>query len=136
MSQTTAKYWREIPQRYRGEAAQSLKTGKIYFPPRLVEPGNGNRRFKKVKLSYNGEVLTYTIIRVAPMGFERQSPYALGIVELEGGGRITTQITDVPLDKVKIGMKVRVEFRRINDDGPTGIHLYGYKVVPARKAGK
>jgi uncharacterized OB-fold protein len=130
MSQTTAKYWREIPQRYRGEASQSLKTGKVYFPPRLVEPGNGNRRFKPVKLSYNGEVLTYTIIRVAPMGF------ALGIIELEGGGRITSQITDVPLDKVKIGMKVRVEFRRINDDGPTGIHLYGYKVVPARKPAK
>lgn len=131
MSQTTAKYWREIPQRYRGEAVKSAKTGKVYFPPRLVEPGNGNRKFKPVKLTYDGTVLTWTVIRVAPMGFERQSPYALGIIELDDGARITAQIVDVPLDGVKIGMKVRVEFRRINDDGPNGIHLYGYKVVPA-----
>lgn len=131
MSGITARYWREIPQRYRGEAAKSAKTGKVYFPPRLVEPGNGNRKFKPVKLDYTGELLTYTIIRVAPSGFEKQSPYALGIIELDGGGRITAQLADVPLDQVKIGMQVRVEFRRIIDDGAEGIHQYGYKVVPA-----
>jgi uncharacterized OB-fold protein len=130
MSGITARYWREMPQRYRGEAGKSLSTGKVFFPPRLVEPGNGNRRFKPVKLEYTGELLTFTIIRVAPSGFEKQSPYAIGIIELKGGGRITTQITDIPVENVKIGMKVRVEFRKINDDGHEGIHLYGYKVVP------
>src|SRR5512143_2057020 len=131
MAGTTARNWRESPQRYRGEAAKSPKTGKVFFPPRLVEPGNGNRQFTPVKLNYDGTLLTYTIIRVAPRGFERNSPYALGVVELEGGGRITTQIADMPLDKIQIGMKVRVEFRKINDDSEEGIHLYGYKVVPA-----
>jgi uncharacterized OB-fold protein len=131
MAGITARYWRESPQRYRGEAVKSEKTGKVYFPPRLVEPGNGNRKFKPVKLEYNGEVLTYTVIRVAPQGFEKQSPYALAVIQLEGGGRITTQVTDIPVDDVKIGLKVRVEFRKINDDGPEGIHMYGYKVVPA-----
>lgn len=130
MSQITARFWREIPRRYRGEAAKSVKTGRVFFPPRLVEPGNGNRKFKPVKLEYGGEILSYTVIRVAPSGFEKQSPYALAIIELDGGGRITTQVTDVPVDHVKIGMRVRVEFRKIADDGPEGIHLYGYKVVP------
>lgn len=130
MSGITARYWREMPRRYRGEAAKSAKTGKVFFPPRLVEPGNGNRKFKPVKLEYGGELLSYTVIRVAPSGFEKQGPYALGIIQLDGGGRITTQIADVPLDAVKIGMRVRVEFRKITDDGAEGIHLYGYKVVP------
>ncbi|MFZ5434373.1 MAG: Zn-ribbon domain-containing OB-fold protein [Calditrichota bacterium] len=130
MSQITARFWREIPRRYRGEAGKSVKTGKVYFPARLVEPGNGNRKFKPVKLAYGGEVLSYTVIRVAPSGFEKQSPYALGIIQLDEGGRITTQIADVPVDDVKIGMRVRVEFRKISDDGSEGIHLYGYKVVP------
>jgi hypothetical protein len=132
MSGITARYWREIPRRYRGEAAKSVKTGKVYFPPRLVEPGNGNRKFKPVKLEFGGELLTFTVIRVAPSGFEKQGPFALGIIELDGGGRITTQIVDVPLEDVKIGMRVRVEFRKIADDGEEGIHLYGYKVVPER----
>jgi len=131
MSLTTAKFWREIPQRYRGEAVQSLRTGKVYFPPRLVEPGNGNRRFKPVKLEYEGEILTYTVIRVAPTGFETQSPYAIGVIELDDGARITAQVVDIPVDDVKIGMRVRVEFRKIRDDGASGIHMYGYKVVPA-----
>jgi uncharacterized OB-fold protein len=130
MSGITARYWREMPQRYRGEAGKSAKTGKVFFPPRLVEPGNGNRKFKPVKLEYCGELLTFTVIRVAPMGFEKQSPYALGIIALDGGGRITTQISDIPVDNVKIGMRVRVEFRKINDEGNEGLHLYGYKVVP------
>ena len=130
MSGITARFWREAPQRYRGEAAKSKVTGKTFFPPRLVEPGNGNREFVPTKLNYEGTLLTYTIIRVAPRGFERNSPYALGVVELDGGGRITAQVSDTPLDKIQIGMKVRVEFRKINDDSEEGLHLYGYKVVP------
>jgi hypothetical protein len=131
MSGITARYWREAPQRYRGEAAKSKVTGKVYFPPRLVEPGNSNREFVPTKLNYDGTLLTFTVIRVAPRGFEKMSPYALGIIELDGGGRITTQIVDTPLEKIKIGMRVRVEFRKINDEGSEGLHLYGYKVVPA-----
>lgn len=130
MSQITARYWREIPQRYRGEAAKSTKTGKVFFPPRLVEPKNGNRSFEPTKLGYEGKLVTYTIIRIAPAGFEDQGAYALGIIEMDDGARITTQIADCPVDQVKIGMKVRVEFRKIIDDGHEGIHCYGYKVVP------
>ncbi len=131
MFRTTARYWREIPERYRGEANKSAKTGKVFFPARQVEPGNGNRKFKPTKLEYTGEILSYTVIRVAPMGFEKSSPYALAIVALDGGGRITCQVADVDVNSVKIGMKVRVEFRKIMDDGDEGLHLYGYKVVPA-----
>jgi uncharacterized protein len=130
MSGITARYWREIPQRYRLEASRSIKTGKVFFPPRLVEPVSGNRQFKPVILEYTGEVITFTIIRVAPQGFEKQSPYALGIIELDGGGRITTQIVDISPEQIKIGMRVRVEFRKLLDEGEEGLHLYGYKVVP------
>ena len=131
MAGITARFWRESSRRYRGEAAKSPLTGKVYFPGRLIEPGNHNRTFETVKLNYDGTLLTYTIIRVAPRGFERSSPYALGIIELDDGGRITSQIADTPLDKIQIGMRVRVEFRKIIDDSPEGLHMYGYKVVPA-----
>ncbi len=130
MFRSTARYWREIPRRYRGEAAKSAKTGKVFFPARMVEPGNGNRKFKPTKLEYTGEILTYTVIRVAPMGFEKLSPYALAIIALDGGGRITCQVADCDVESVKIGMKVIVEFRKIMDEGNEGLHLYGYKVVP------
>ncbi|MDD5087478.1 MAG: OB-fold domain-containing protein [bacterium] len=52
------------------------------------------------------------------------------MLDVDGGVRITTQVTDVPADQIQIGMRVRVEFRKIADDGPEGIHLFGCKVVP------
>jgi len=127
---TSARYWREIPQRYRLEAARCTECGLNTFPPRLICPGCGSTDFEKAKLPDTGTILTYTVIRVAPSQFVDEAPYAVGIVELEGGTRITTQITDIPLDQIAIGQKVKVEFRRIREEGQAGILCYGYKCVP------
>ena len=83
-----------------------------------------------VKLSNTGTVMTYTVIRVAPSQFTDEAPYAVGVVELDGGARLTAQIVDVPLEQIKIGQKVKVEFRRIREEGKAGILCYGYKCVP------
>ncbi len=127
---TSARYWREIPQRYRLEAARCTECGLTAFPPRLICPGCGSTDFEETRLPDTGTILTYTVIRVAPSQFVDEAPYAVGVVELEGGTRITTQITDVPLDKIAIGQKVKVEFRRIREEGQAGILCYGYKCVP------
>jgi uncharacterized OB-fold protein len=126
-----ARYWRETPQRYRLEAGKCLGCGKVCFPPRLICPKCGYRKFEKIRLSDEGVIKTYTVIRVAPSQFSTQSPYAVGIVELDGGVCITAQIVDVPLDSISLGQRVRVEFRRIQEDGAAGILCYGYKCVPA-----
>jgi len=125
------RYWREIPQRYRLEAAKCEGCGKISFPPRVRCPKCGGRSFDKVQLPREGVVHTFTIIRTGPADWKDQAPYAVGIVELEGGARITAQIVDCPVEEVKIGQKVRVEFRRIREEGKAGVICYGYKCVPA-----
>ena len=38
-------------------------------------------------------------------------------------------IADSNLDDVKIGKKVRLEFRKIQDEGVSGLHCYGYKAI-------
>jgi uncharacterized OB-fold protein len=40
------------------------------------------------------------------------------------------QMTDVDVEEVKIGMEVRIEFRRIQTEGSHGVLSYGYKFVP------
>ena len=127
----TARNWRETPYRYRLEAKKCTTCGKVFFPARLVCDDCANRDFKAITLPDHGELVTFTIIRVAPEGFGDQAPYAIGIVEVMKGVRFTTQIVDIPLDKIEIGMPVKVEFRKIRDDGHAGIHCYGYKCVPA-----
>lgn len=43
---------------------------------------------------------------------------------------MTSQITDFELDKLKIGDPVVSKFRRIREEGKTGVIQYGYKFVP------
>ena len=127
---TSAKYWRGIPQRYRLEAERCASCGMEFFPPRLVCQGCGGRKFLPVKLGDTGKLLTYTVIRVGPSEFCEQTPYAMGIVELEGGVRMTAQIADVDFDDLEVGMPIRIEFRKIREEGQAGILCYGYKFVP------
>ena len=127
--QNSARYWREIPQRYRMEAGKCASCGAICFPPRRRCPECGSCSFQTVKLGDHGKILTYTVIRVAPAQFSDQVPYAVAIVELDGGGRITTQIADCEFDQLAIGQRVRLEFRKVQKDGAAGILCYGYKFV-------
>ena len=78
-----------------------------------------------------GTLLTYTITRVGSSQFSSLTPYAVGIVELDGGVRITAQIADCEFDQLAVGQRVRLEFRRIQEDGKAGIICYGHKCVPA-----
>jgi uncharacterized OB-fold protein len=126
----SARYWREIPQRYRYEAAKCQKCGKVAFPPRLVCAGCRGREFTPVTLAQAGVVETFTVIHVAPTGFGDETPYAVGIVKLDDGVRVTAQIADCETDKLAIGDRVKLEFRRLQQDGESGILCYGYKFVP------
>jgi uncharacterized OB-fold protein len=128
---TPSRYWREIPQRYRFEAEKCRSCGAVAFPPRPICPACGGKEFAPTRLAESGRILTYTIIHVPPAGFEDQSPYALGIAELDDGVKLTAQVVDCDFAALRIGLRVRLEFRRISEDGPAGIIHYGYKFVPA-----
>jgi uncharacterized OB-fold protein len=126
---SVARYWREVPQRYRFEAKKCSKCGYIAFPPRLICPECGNRKFDNYILKDVGKILTYTTIEVGPPEFADQVPYSVAIIELEDGVKITAQIADAEPEKIKIGSKVHLEFRKIQQDGKAGVIKYGYKAV-------
>tara|TARA_Y100000031_G_scaffold117639_1_gene130611 strand:- start:71 stop:457 length:387 start_codon:yes stop_codon:yes gene_type:complete len=124
-----ARYWREIPQRYRLEAKQCSGCGKIFFPPRPVCSACHDNEFTDISLPDEGEILSYTIIHVSPSQFTLESPYAMGIIKLMDGVCITTQIVDYT-GELKIGQRVKIVFRKIREEGKSGIKCYGYKCVP------
>jgi uncharacterized OB-fold protein len=127
---TPSRYWREIPQRYRMEAGKCKACSFIAFPPRIVCPECGTRDFVTTKLADGGKILTYTIIRVPPQPFEDQAPYAVGIAELDDGVKLTAQVVDCDFADLKVGLRVRLEFRKLSEEGEAGIIYYGYKLVP------
>jgi uncharacterized OB-fold protein len=126
----SARYWREIPQRFRYEAAKCDKCGRIFFPPRQVCSQCRGRAFTPTRLAQSGSVETFTVIRVAPTGFSNEAPYAVGVIKLDDGVKITAQIVDCDLERLAIGDKVKLEFRKVQQDGESGILCYGYKFVP------
>ncbi|MFF3542526.1 bifunctional MaoC family dehydratase N-terminal/OB-fold nucleic acid binding domain-containing protein [Streptomyces platensis] len=49
-------------------------------------------------------------------GSGKASPYAVGLIELAEGVRMVSNIVGVPYDKVRIGMTVRLEFLRVDEE--------------------
>ncbi len=100
------------------------------LPPRLVCSACRGQEFTRVILAQDGVIETFTIIRVAPSGFGDEAPYAVAIIRLDDGVKITAQVVDCDPESLAIGDRVRREFRRLQQDGESGILCYGYKFVP------
>jgi uncharacterized OB-fold protein len=130
---TTPRFWREIPSRYNLIGSQCGNCGKDYFPPRLICPDCHRKSFrnmKEIKFDGEGEVISYSVVHNAPKAFEMQVPYVMAIIQFKEGIRVTGQIIDSKIEDVQIGMKVKSTFRKIGEDGSTGVIYYGYKFRP------
>ncbi len=124
--------WREYPQKYRLEAARCTGCGKILYPPRVVCPECRCRDFETVTLPRTGKIVTFTVVRVPPSGFADQSPLPIALVALDNGVRLLAPVGGRgDVETLHIGMKVRLEFRRISSDGEAGVIFYGHKAVTA-----
>lgn len=118
--------WRRIPNRYRLLGTHCETCGSDYFPPRVVCPKCG-RKTKMVPKQFSGygKIYSYTIIRTPPASQKENAPYALAIIQLDEGPKLTAQI--LPGKEPKIGARVKLAFRRISEDGTQGLIHYGYK---------
>jgi len=72
-----------------------------------------------------GTVATFTIDRLA---FSPSPPVIAAVVDFDGGGRFSCELTDADPSSVAIGDRVEMTFRRIVTAG--GIHNYFWKARP------
>ena len=99
--------------------------GEITFPPQAVCPKCYNDRVKWVELPNTGRLAAFTSIfvgqsRLLAQGFNRQNPYATGVVELENGLRVSARLTGVDALHPElnwIGRPVEADFTVQSDDG-------------------
>jgi uncharacterized OB-fold protein len=103
----------------------------VVFPSRRVCPGCRGTEFEATVLSRTGKVITSTVIHVAPDDFAMEAPYAMAVVESPEGARYMVQVADCDPSTVQPGVELELEFRKIRNEGLSGILCYGHKAVPA-----
>jgi uncharacterized OB-fold protein len=87
-----------------------LKCGKTHLPPRPLCDNCYGTQFEWVQISNEGKLLTYTVIHIAPTQFQDLAPYAIGIIQLTNDLKLPGVIQNVPLEQLKIGMTLKVDF--------------------------
>jgi uncharacterized OB-fold protein len=78
-------------------------------------PTCGAPEWDTVEASGEGTVFSYVVMHHPPFP-AFAPPYAVALIELAEGVRMVSNVVGVPHDKVRIGMPVRLEFRRYDEE--------------------
>lgn len=80
-----------------------------------------------------GKLFTFTADNLA---FSMDPPALYGVVDFEGGGRYWFDLTDCALSDLKVGMEVKMSFRRKYVDKNRSVFGYFWKAVPVLGGGE
>jgi uncharacterized OB-fold protein len=89
--------------------------GRQTFPPKPVCPHCWSARVEWTPLSARGTLYSWTRIHAAPTAFAGETPYTVGIVDLDCGLRLACRIVDGT--QPQIGMAVEMAVLQF-EDGP------------------
>ncbi|MFB0562008.1 MAG: Zn-ribbon domain-containing OB-fold protein [Candidatus Lokiarchaeia archaeon] len=101
--------------------AEALKEGKllglkckscgaVFSPPSMLCRECDSEDVEVTEVKDNGVIETYTVIRVAPMGYEEEAPYVVARAKMDEGFIMVGRLVGVEPEKVEIGTKVKVGF--------------------------
>jgi uncharacterized protein len=87
----------------------------MYFPPQPFCPRCAGDEVEVVRASGRGFLYSYVISHLAAPGFE--APYVIGVVELEEGPRLLTNIVDVApeADHLPLDLPVEAVYQTVGD---------------------
>lgn len=125
-----SRNWRLRQQRYRLEGTECPACGHLAFPPRDICIKCGDDSPQPRRLIGRGRIYSFTVLHQGPDSFDGSVPYAVGLIDLEEGPRITAMLTDVSPDDIAIGMQVQMVVRVTNTEGDRGPINYSYKFRP------
>ena len=91
-------------------------TGKCQFYPRAVNVYSGKQDTEWIEATGKGVLYSFTETLVPARGFEGKEPYLIATVELEEGVRLMSLLHNCSAADVRIGMRVRLCWDKINAD--------------------
>ena len=88
-------------------ATRCKKCGTLYFPPRADCPRCRGRDISWVPIDGKGRLVTFTEVYFAAPAFQDETPYLLGLAELDGGLRVFGPISsEVDRKDLKPGLEL------------------------------
>ena len=105
---------------------------KTTFYPRKYRCHCGLTSFRPFQFSGDGVLVSFTQITIPTAEFAACAPYCIGIVRLKEGPHILTQLTDVQLEDLYVGMVLTSTFRKYYTAGEAGLIFYGIKCMPKK----
>lgn len=101
--------------------------GEVHLPPsRVCARCRVTDRMTPVRMADTpATVTTFTVDRLT---YSLSPPVVAAVVDFDGGGRFRCEVTDVDADRVAIGDRVEMTFRRIST--AAGVHNYFWKAQP------
>ena len=100
-------------------AVRCGKCGELAIPPKEFCPACREHAWQAVPLSGEGEIASFTVIRVAPRAHAADAPYAIAAVRLKEGVSLLGRVVEIPLEKLAVGLSVR--FRPIIKKDQTSV---------------
>ncbi|MET7882623.1 bifunctional MaoC family dehydratase N-terminal/OB-fold nucleic acid binding domain-containing protein [Streptomyces avermitilis] len=114
VNRDNAGFWAGV-ERHQLLIQRCVDCGTLRFPWLPGCNACGCADWDTVEASGEGTVYSYVVMHHPPFpAFD--PPYAVGLIELAEGVRMVSNVIGVPYDKVRIGMPVRLEFVRYDDD--------------------
>ena len=120
----TKEFWDAL-KRGKLVTTKCSKCGNVTFPPQADCPRCMSSETEWVELGTDATLVTFTHVRVTPASFEGKGPYTIAIAELKDGPKVLAWLEGIDTEKVKPGLRVRVEARASGDGNPY------YVFVPA-----
>ena len=120
-------FWRLQKAKYGLVGSKCETCNRLFFPPRpLCSDCRRKGNMVDHQFTPSGKIVSSTVIRTPPDGFEQYAPYAVAIIRLDEGPQITGQVVG-DLKTIDTGKAVRAVFRKISEDGDDGMIHYGLK---------
>lgn len=109
--------------------SKDRSSGAVHLPPQRVSvKGGAVDEMDPIPMAdVPATVATFTIDRLA---YSLSPPTIAVVIDFDGGGRFTCELTDADPSEVQIGTRVQMTFRRLYT--ARGIHNYFWKAKPIR----
>ncbi|MSQ22265.1 MAG: Zn-ribbon domain-containing OB-fold protein [Dehalococcoidia bacterium] len=115
-SSLTQPFWDGVKQ-HKLLVQKCSSCSKLRHTPKPLCPHCLSQEFTWAPLSGQGQLYSYTVMHRSPApSFDGDLPYVVALVELKEGIRMISNLVHCPLDKVRVGMPVKVVYEDVTKE--------------------